>query len=104
MLLPPCTWIILWQSSLRGCRWVSHSFETSAFRVQIVDGRLWVTHFPWVKYPDGVVPAGLTPWDKTNWCAATPATLHAGTRGRGGLGLSASRSSGHDGREGLLAP
>lgn len=48
-------------------RWVSHSFETSAFRFQIVDGRLWVTHFPWAKYPDGVVPTGLTPWDKTNW-------------------------------------
>ena len=36
--------------------------------MQIVDGRLWVTHFPWTRWPDGVVPLGLTPWDSTNGC------------------------------------
>ncbi len=71
------------ESSVRNHRWVRHSFETSAVRVQVIDGRLWVTHFPWVKYPAGVVPAGLTPWDKTNWRAATPATFQAGMTCRG---------------------
>lgn len=58
---------------------MSHSFETSAFRFQIVDGRLWVTHFPWTKYPEGVVPAALTPWDKTNWWGFRRASLVSGT-------------------------
>ena len=48
-------------------RCVTHSYETSAFRFQVMDGVLWVDHFPWSKYPDGVVPEALTPWDTTNW-------------------------------------
>ena len=38
-----------------------------------MDARLSVHHFGWEKWPDGVVPRGITPWDETNPCALDPA-------------------------------